>query len=133
MGYIIGESSIRSTWAANRALTANFGAPGPSPVFGFHNGVYPSGSKFFKTIEGSGYLRGPGQQVRYDANPPPGPDFFFASGFRDPYPEQMVGITVTTSGNSFSITADAFTAAGQDTGTGGTEPVTGVQWFESIP
>jgi hypothetical protein len=61
---------------------------------------------------------------------PPGPDFFSANNFPEPYPEQLTGRGVTTAGSAFIILAESFDGF-QEAGSGGEPPIS-VEWFEAI-
>jgi hypothetical protein len=106
-----------------------------TPVFGDNNQEYPAGAYFMKTIEGNGLIRGNvlqgGPEIYFTENTAPIEDYFRADGFVDPYPSDMVGLTVMTSSSSFTIIIDAFDL-GQSAGTGGTSPVTDLEWFVNV-
>lgn len=135
MGEIIGQTGYPSTWCTLRTIVNNFDAPPLTPTFGSHNQEWPAGTKFLKTIEGNGLLRHPlgvsGPELRFIENTAPIEDFFSFPFLSEPYTEQLVGRTATTSSSSFTITADAFTG-GQPAGLNGTSPVTSVEWFQDI-
>jgi hypothetical protein len=136
MGEIIGEVESRSTWLTCRKVVFVFNAPGPSVINGRHNIVYPSGGvKYFKTTQGNGLLKGSlgSPTVYLEPNTPPIIGVFYAQGFSDPYPDQMLGATVTTSSGSFSITSDAFDFLGQSVGAGLSNPITSIDRFDSMP
>jgi hypothetical protein len=136
MGDIIGENESVSTWIVCRKVLGVFGAPGPSVVNALHNNIYPSGGvKYFKTSQGNGLLRGAlgSPQIYLVENSPPIESVFYASGFCDPLPDQMVGATVLTSAGSFSITADAFDFLGQQVGAGRKNPITNIDRFDPMP
>jgi len=140
MGYIIGTGTFPSTWCSMRTIV---GAtippppfPDPSPVFGDHNQEWPVSARYLKTIEGNGLLRISTPAVStpefiFFANTAPFEDTFTASSFPEPYPEQLLGRGVTTTGSAFTITVDAFDPAGQDAGLGGEPPIS-VEWFEAL-
>ena len=111
--------------------------PDPSPVFGDHNQEWPASAAWLKTIEGNGLMRvstpavtGPGFIFTPSFSDPPGPDFFSANNFPEPYPEQLTGRGVTTAGSAFTILAEAFDGF-QEAGSGGDPPIS-VEWFEAI-
>lgn len=135
MGYVIGDASLTSTWCSVRSIVNNFDAPPLTPTLGDHNQEWPAGTKFMRTVEGNGLIRAnvmmSGPQIQFIQQTPPLNDFFIADNFADPYPEDLLGRTVTTSSSSFTIVAAAFTG-GQPAGTGGTSPVTSVDWFQDI-
>lgn len=135
MGDFIGDSTLTSTWCSVRAIVNNFDAPPLTPTLGDHNQVWPAGTKFLRTIEGNGLIRANVSaslpEIKFIENTAPLDDVFIADNFADPYPVDLVGRTVTTSSSSFAIVAAAFTG-GQPAGTGGTIPVTSVDWFQNI-
>jgi hypothetical protein len=135
MGYIIGVDVETLTWVSTRRVVNNTNATPVTPIFGDNNQEYPAGAFFMKTIEGNGFIRGNvlsgGPEIYFSQNTPPIEDYFLASGFVDPYPEDMVGLTVQTSSSAFTIIIDAF-SLGQTAGTGGTSPVTDLEWFEDV-
>lgn len=112
----------------------NSNTPMPPTFVTDHNSEYPAWNGFLRTIEGNGLIRiGPpasGPLFQLYENEPPLNDFFSAFNFPDPYPEDLVGRNVTTAGSTFTITAEAFTAA-QEAGSGGAPPIT-VEWFEAL-
>jgi len=132
MGEFIGDSAVHSTWASLRGVVSR----GGSVIFGDHNTTYPSGSGWFKTIEGNGLIRrrtfASGPELFFLEATAPTEDYFAFLGMADPYPVELVGRTVTTSTSSFTIIADAFTI-GQPAGLNGTSPITSVEWFEPLP
>jgi hypothetical protein len=132
MGDIIGQGGGPTTWAQLRNIVSN----GGSVTFGSHNTIYPSGTGWFKTVEGNGLLRSrltaSSPELFFTENTAPVEDYFAFFGMADPYPEQLVGSTVTTSSSSFTIIADAFTI-GQQAGLNGTSPITSVQSFINLP
>jgi hypothetical protein len=128
------------SWGRLRSVVRNQGGSPPFPFDGgAYNSVYLAGTAFFKSVEGNGLLRrrdfGSGNEVAFDENttppPPVFPDRFYAF-FIDPYVDQLIGLTATTSSSSFTITADAFVDGGQEAGTGGTEPLTGIEHFTYV-
>ena len=130
MAYFIGEASLTSTWGTVRRIVNN----GGTLNLGDFNTEYVAPG-WFSTIEGNGLLKGGiGMQpsVLFLEATPPVEDYFSAGGFADYYPEQLLGRTVTTRSSSFTIVADAFTI-GQAAGTGGTAPITGIEWFQALP
>lgn len=135
MGYFIGVDSETLTWCSVRSVVVNGDATPVTAVIADHNQDYPAGAYFIKTIEGNGLLRSnvlsftPG--FNFYQNTPPIEDYFIAYGFVDPYPEKMVGNTVQTSTSAFTLIIDAFDT-GQTAGTGGTSPVTEMEWFENV-
>lgn len=135
MGYIIGETSLTSTWCSTRAIVNNFDAPSLTPTLGDHNQEWPAGTKFLRTVEGNGLIRAnvsaSGPEFKFFENTPPTDDFFSMLNFAEPYQEDLLGRTVTTSSSSFAIVAAAFTGS-QPAGTGGTSPVTSIDWFQNI-
>lgn len=135
MGYVIGVDVETSTWCSVRRVVNNFDAPPLPVVFGDHNQEYPAGTKYLKTIEGNGFIRGNvvqgAPEIYFNENTAPIEDYFLAAGFVEPYPEDMVGNTVQTSTSSFVLIIDAFDT-GQTAGLGGTSPVTDFQWFENL-
>lgn len=140
MGYIVGTGGFPSTWLSMRSIATASVPPlpypqPPNPSVGSHNLEWAAYPGYLKTIEGNGFLRiaTPATSTAifdFYPNDPPADDFFLAYPFPDPYPELLVGRTVTTTGSSFSITADAFTSA-QNAGTGGENPIS-VEWFEAL-
>lgn len=134
MGDFIGTSSV-ATWGSLRDVVNNFDAPPLTVKIGDYNIEYPAGTKYLKTIEGTGLLRRAigfgGPEINFSENTAPLEDFFIAGGFSDPYPENMVGKTVQTSTSSFVLIIDAFDT-GQAAGIDGTSPVTDMEWFEDI-
>lgn len=109
--------------------------PPPNPFVGNHNQEWAAYPGYLKTIEGNGFLRiaTPVTGTAFFAfipNDPPFDDFFYADSFPEPYPEQLVGRTVTTTGSSFSITAAAF-IGGQPAGINGDNPIS-VEWFQAL-
>jgi hypothetical protein len=141
MGYVIGTGTFPSTWLAMRTLvTATVPPPpfpNPFPVFGDHNQEWPVSAAWLKTIEGNGLIRistpavsGPAFIFAPSQTDPPGPDFFSANNFAEPYPEQLTGRGVTTAGSAFTILAEAFDGI-QEAGSGGQPPIS-VEWFEAI-
>lgn len=135
MGFFIGVDAGVSTWLALRAVTgATTASPPPSPIIGNYNQEWPASPGYLKTVEGNGLLRiGPPVSTPafiFNDNTPPIDDFFFAEGFSDPYPEDLVGRTVTTAGSAFTITAAMFTG-GTSVGSGGAPPIS-VDWFTAI-
>jgi hypothetical protein len=135
MGYIIGVDSETLTWVSTRRVVGNFNAPPQPVIYGDHNQEYPAGPKHLKTIEGNGLIRGNvlqgGPEIYFSEQTAPIEDYFLASGFVEPYPEDMVGNTVQTSTSAFTLIIDAFDL-GQTAGTGGTSPVTDFEWFENV-
>lgn len=134
MGYIIGESSTYATWLRLRRLgiTNNTGTP---PITGgAFNQVFPSGNYFLKTQQGNGFTRSYlNASYRFEKTlGPPQEDTIYVFGFAEPDNETVIGQTVTTTGSSFTITADAFLPGGQTVGTGGNLPITSVQYFEFL-
>lgn len=130
MAYFIGEDSLTPTWGRIRRVVVDNGTLN----LGDFNTEYVAPG-WFITIEGNGFLKGGiGMQpsVYFQPATPPVDDYFSAGGFADYYPEQLLGRTVTTSSSSFTIVADAFTI-GQAAGTGGTAPITGIEWFQALP
>lgn len=136
MGDIIGETSLPSTWALLRVPVLNADVTGGTTIYGSHNVEYPAGAYYVKTIEGNGLIRTAtgvsGPSFDFTENTPPTDDYFIFLEMHDPYPEQLTGRTVTTSSSSFTLIVDAF-STGQSAGSGGTTPVTSVEWFEDIP
>jgi hypothetical protein len=131
---------IIGTWGKLRTVVSNVGgSPFPPSDGAGNNREYLAGSAWFKSVEGNGLLRrrdfGSGNAVAFDENttppPPVFPDRFYAF-FIDPYVDQLIGLTATTSSSSFTITADAFVDGGQEAGTGGTEPLTGIEHFTYV-
>lgn len=135
MGFIIGQDLGYSTWRTMRAIaTATVPTPAPMPIIGNHNEQWPVSPAYLRTIEGNGMVR-IGPPASYPAfyfikNTPPIEDFFYAEGFVEPYPEQLVGRIVTTTGSTFTITAATFTG-GTSVGTGGDSPIS-VEWFQAM-
>lgn len=134
MGDFIGESSL-TTWCVLRSVVLNTGAPYLPAVIADYNREFPDGTTYLKTIEGNGLLRirtgAVGPEIYFTEQTAPIEDYFRADGFVEPYPEKMVGLTVQTSTSAFDIIIDAFDL-GQTAGTGGTSPVTSVEWFENV-
>lgn len=140
MGYIVGTGAFPSTWLNMRSIATASVPPAPFPpppnaFVGNHNQEWAAYPGYLRTIEGNGFLRlaTPATSSAFFAfipNDPPFDDFFYASSFPDPYPELLVGRTVTTTGSSFSIIADAFTSV-QNAGTGGENPIS-VEWFQAL-
>ena len=135
MGYVIGVDVETSTWLSVRTLVINADATPVTAVFGDNNQEYPAGAYYMKTIEGNGLIRmnvvSSGPTINFSENTAPIEDYFIADGFVDPYPEDMVWLTVETSTSSFTLIIDAFDL-GQTAGLGGTSPVTDMEWFENI-
>jgi len=135
MGYIIGVDVETRTWVSTRRVVTNTNATPVTAVYGDHNQEYPAGAFFMKAIDGNGFIRGNvlsgGPEIYFSEQTAPIEDYFLASGFVDPYPEDMVGLTVQTSSSAFTIIIDAFDL-GQQAGTGGTSPVTEIEWFENL-
>ena len=140
MGYVIGTGPFPSTWRSMRTIAGSLIPPPPYPqpgpvVIGDHNVEYPASPAYLKTIEGNGLLRIPTPatpEVKFFFLPadPPFNDSFYATGFAEPYVEQLIGKTVTTMGSAFTITADAFISA-QEAGSGGENPIT-VEGFQAL-
>jgi len=135
MGYIIGEYSYPATWRAIRSVVSNFDATPSPPTSGDHNVAYPASAAWLKTTEGNGLLRNQhtlgGQEIRFTQNTPPTSDTLRLEYFYDPYPDDLLGQTVTTSTSSFTIIAGHFTG-GAAAGVGGTTPVLTIGYLENI-
>jgi hypothetical protein len=138
MGYIVGTGDFPSTWFSMRAVTlCSTLSPPPSPFIGNHNEQYAASPGYLRTIEGNGLLRVPTPAasspifISYAFEPPIEGGNFTAGYFAEPYPDQLLGRSVSTSGGSFTITAAAFTPEGQTLASGGNPPIN-VQWFQAL-
>jgi hypothetical protein len=141
MGYVIGTGTFPSTWCSMRAIAGASTPPPPFPnpsvVIGDHNEEYPASAGYLKTIEGNGLMRiatpfVSGMMFTFipTESDPPGPDFFSANNFAEPYPEQLTGRGVTTAGSAFTILPEAFDGF-QEASSGGEPPIS-VEWFEAL-